>query len=205
MPKPKQRSTRFQDALFRWFTRSFAFLVLAILASLVIVLYSRRMKIALSLTVVIAVTWIGLFFSFSQSSFVALVCGVLAASAFAWRRRAVGATVLAGALLLAIGFSAPSLAAPGGGLNRASSDRYKLITNGLRIALAHPVQGVGIGGFKRAYAERFHLKGKEPKKAASLFAGAVPCATGSTRREDGVRILRWEPTRWVTPTRTYLR
>ena len=32
MPKPKQRrSTRFQDALFRWFTRSFAFLVLAIL------------------------------------------------------------------------------------------------------------------------------------------------------------------------------
>ncbi|HXU56014.1 MAG TPA: phosphate ABC transporter permease subunit PstC, partial [Casimicrobiaceae bacterium] len=36
MPKPKQRtSTRFQDALFRWFTRSFAFLVLAILLGII--------------------------------------------------------------------------------------------------------------------------------------------------------------------------
>ena len=164
------------------------FLVLAILASLVIVLYSRRMKIALSLTVVIAVTWIGLFFSFSQSSFVALVCGVLAASAFAWRRRAVGATVLAGALLLAIGFSAPSLAAPGGGLNRASSDRYKLITNGLRIALAHPVQGVGIGGFKRAYADRYHLKGKEPKKAASHD---TPVTVAAEEGVPGLLLLGW--------------
>ena len=79
------------------------FLVLAILASLVIVLYSRRPKIAISLTVVIVATWVGLFFSFSQSSFVTLVVGVLAAAGFAWRRRAVGATVLAGALLLAVG------------------------------------------------------------------------------------------------------
>src|SRR4029079_7978011 len=36
MPKPKQRtSTRFQDVLFRWFTRSFAFLVLAILLGII--------------------------------------------------------------------------------------------------------------------------------------------------------------------------
>ncbi len=77
------------------------FLVLAILASLVIVLYSKRPKIAISITVVIVATWVGLFFSFSQSSFVTLVVGVLAAAGFAWRRRAVGATVLAGALLLA--------------------------------------------------------------------------------------------------------
>ena len=27
--------------------------------------------------------------------------------------------------------------------------------------------GVGVGGFKRAYADRVHLKGKDPKKAAS--------------------------------------
>src|SRR6476660_4210508 len=36
MPKPKQRSTQFQDALFRWFTRSFAFLVLAILLGIIV-------------------------------------------------------------------------------------------------------------------------------------------------------------------------
>jgi hypothetical protein len=164
------------------------FLVLAILASLVIVLYSRRPRIAVSLAVVIAATWLGLFFSFSQSSFVALVCGVLAVSAFAWRRRAVGATVLAGALLLAIGFSAPVLAAPGGGINRASSDRYKLVTNGIKIALDHPVQGVGIGGFKRAYADKFHLKGKEPKKAASHD---TPVTVAAEEGIPGLALLGW--------------
>jgi hypothetical protein len=163
------------------------FLVLAILASLVIVLYSKRPRIAVSLVVVIAVTWVGLFFSFSQSSFVALVCGVLAAAAFAWRRRAVAATVLAGALLLAIGVSAPSLAAPSG-LNKASSGRYKLITNGIRIALSHPVQGVGIGGFKRAYAKRFHLKGKEPKKAASHD---TPVTVAAETGVPGLALLGW--------------
>src|SRR5437764_15104480 len=42
-----------------------------------------------------------------------------------------------------------------------------LVSNGLRIAVHNPVLGVGVGGFKRAYAGRTHLKGKEPKKAAS--------------------------------------
>src|SRR6476660_7981597 len=38
MPKPKQRSTQFQDARFRWFTRSFAFLVLGILLGIIVAL-----------------------------------------------------------------------------------------------------------------------------------------------------------------------
>jgi O-antigen ligase len=52
-------------------------------------------------------------------------------------------------------------------LNRASGGRYKLVTNGVAIAAHHPVQGVGIGAFKKAYAQRTGLKGKEPKAAAS--------------------------------------
>ena len=164
------------------------FLVLAILASLVIVLYSKRPKIAISITVVIVATWVGLFFSFSQSSFVTLVVGVLAAAGFAWRRRAVGATVLAGALLLAVGVTNVGMAAPSGGLNRATSDRYKLITNGIRIALAHPVQGVGIGGFKNAYADRYHLKGKEPKKAASHD---TPVTVAAEEGLPGLLLLGW--------------
>jgi O-antigen ligase len=52
-------------------------------------------------------------------------------------------------------------------LNSASGGRFKLVKNGLAIAAHHPVQGVGIGGFKKAYAARTGLKGKEPKAAAS--------------------------------------
>ena len=85
------------------------FLVLAILASLVIVLYSKRPKIAISITVVIVATWVGLFFSFSQSSFFTLVVGVLVAAGLVWgqaRRRARCSLV---ALLLAVGFAVTSL------------------------------------------------------------------------------------------------
>ena len=52
-------------------------------------------------------------------------------------------------------------------LNRATSDRAGLIYNGLRVAVRHPAVGVGVGGFRRHYAGLTHLKGKEPKKAAS--------------------------------------
>ncbi|HEX9417032.1 MAG TPA: O-antigen ligase family protein [Gaiellaceae bacterium] len=169
------------------------FLVLAILATLVLVLYSRKPRVALSLTVVIAVTWVGLFFSFSQSSFVALVAGVLAAVAFVWRWRAVGAIAIAGAILITVGFSAPQvrhhlLGQSSSGLNKASSSRYKLVTNGIRIAISHPVQGVGIGGFKRAYADRFHLKGKEPKKAASHD---TPVTVAAETGIPGLALLGW--------------
>jgi putative inorganic carbon (HCO3(-)) transporter len=35
------------------------------------------------------------------------------------------------------------------------------------VAVHHPVVGVGVGGFRHAYAQLLHLRGKEPKAAAS--------------------------------------
>lgn len=169
------------------------FLVLAILATLVLVLYSRKWRVGAALAAVIVCTWIGLFFSFSQSSFVALVVGVLAAAAFTWRWKAVGAIALVGAVLITVGFTAPQvrhhlLGQSSSGLNKASSSRYKLVTNGIRIAFSHPIQGVGIGGFKRAYADRFHIKGKEPKKAASHD---TPVTVAAESGIPGLALLGW--------------
>jgi len=148
------------------------FLVVAIVVSLVLVLFGRRERWQLAGTAAIVAAWIGLLFSFSQSSFAALIAGVLVLAALAWGRRAVLATALAGAVLLLVGVSAPQvrhtfLHRSGTGLNHASSGRLSLVENGARIALHHPVIGVGVGGFRRAYAERTGLRGKEPKAAAS--------------------------------------
>jgi O-antigen ligase len=55
----------------------------------------------------------------------------------------------------------------GRGLNSASGGRGKLVRKGAQIAVHHPVAGVGIGDFKHAYAQLTHLKGREPKAAAS--------------------------------------
>src|SRR5206468_4798503 len=60
------------------------FLVIAMLATLVVVLYSATRDQIVGAAALIAAIWVGLFFSFSQSSFVALAAGVLIAAAFAW-------------------------------------------------------------------------------------------------------------------------
>jgi hypothetical protein len=145
------------------------FLVVAILASLVLALSTRAARQAVVLAALVAATWIGLLVSFSQSSFVALLVGVLAAAAFAWQWRVLAAAGLAAVVLVSVGFAAPNVRHNvfGHSFNRVTSDRYSLVTNGLHIAADHPVGGVGIGGFRRAYAERKHLKGADPKKAAS--------------------------------------
>jgi O-antigen ligase len=148
------------------------FLVIAILATLVIALSSVRREVVLASAALIAVVWTGLLFSFSQSSFAALIAGVLLAAAFVWRWRSAVAVGLAAAVMLTVGFSAPQVRdnlvdESRRGLDRATSGRWGLVEEGARIALDHPVAGVGLGGFKRAYAERTGLRGEEPARAAS--------------------------------------
>ncbi|MDP8911265.1 MAG: O-antigen ligase family protein [Actinomycetota bacterium] len=145
------------------------FLVVAIVASLVLVLYRAGTRVALLVAAIIAATWVGLLFSFSQSSFVALVVGVLAAAALIWRWRAAAALGLVAVVLLSVGFSSPRVRDSVGNasLDRVTSARASLTANGARVAAADPVAGVGIGGFKRAYADRYGIRGADPKRAAS--------------------------------------
>ena len=169
------------------------FLVVAILACLALVLLGARERTLLALTGAIAVSWTGLLFSFSQSSFVSLIAGVLVAAGIAWRRRAVAAVVLVSAVLLAVGLATPQvrhslLHKSKTGLNAATSGRAGLVSNGLKIALHHPVVGVGVGGFKRAYAERTGLKGREPKKAASH---STPVTVAAETGLPGLALLAW--------------
>jgi O-antigen ligase len=169
------------------------FLVVAILASLVLLLGGAARRVAWGALAVIAVIWVGLLFSFSQSSFAALMAGTLAAAAFVWRWRAVTAVALAGAVLLSAGMAAPSVRhsifdASEKGLNRATSGRFGLITDGAKIAFDHPVAGVGVGGFKRAYADRTGLRGEEPRKAASHN---TPVTVAAELGFPGLALLAW--------------
>jgi O-antigen ligase len=141
------------------------FVAVAILASLVFVVHGAVRRTAVAAAAAICVSWVGLVLSFSQSSFVALVVGVGIIAWFAWGRRTLA---LLGVVALVVLVAA--LAMPGvrhHSLNSASGGRFKLVKNGVAIAAHHPVQGVGVGAFKRAYAKRTHLKGREPKAAAS--------------------------------------
>jgi O-antigen ligase len=169
------------------------FLAVAILALLVVVLARPAPRIVAAAVVAIAVSWVGLYYSYSQSSFAALIVGVLIAAALLWRRRsllALGVTVV---LVLAVAAATPQVRHTlskhtSSSWNKATSGRASLVGNGVKIALHHPVAGVGIAGFKRAYADRLHLKGKEPKAAASHN---TPVTVAAETGIPGLLLLAW--------------
>jgi putative inorganic carbon (hco3(-)) transporter len=162
------------------------FLVVAILASLVLVVHGTARRVVIAATTAIVVSFIGLVFSFSQSSFAALAVGVGIVAWSAWGRKTLA---LLGVVALVVLVAA--LVMPGvrhHSLNSASGGRFKLVKNGLAIAVHHPVQGVGIGGFKKAYAARTGLKGKEPKAAASHD---TPVTVAAETGIIGVALFAW--------------
>jgi O-antigen ligase len=168
------------------------FLVVAILACLVVVLFARDRRLLAGATAAIAAAWAGLYFSYSQSSFAALIAGVVLAALFAWRRRGLILAGVATAVLAVGAIAVPNvrhdLFGNGRGLNSASGGRGTLVRKGIRIAVHHPVAGVGIGGFKRAYADLTHLKGREPKAAASHD---TPVTVAAETGIPGLLLFAW--------------
>ena len=160
------------------------YLTVAILVTLAgILLGGVRGRRGLGLYVVVVATWWGLALSFSQSSFVALAAGVVVAAAVAWGRRAVLALVVLGLLTVVVSLAVPQVrhevvGKSSRGLNKVTSGRSSLVSQGLRIAADHPVAGVGAGGFRRAYAERTGVEGDDPKRVASHTTPVTIAAEG---------------------------
>ena len=89
-----------------------------------------------------------------------------------WRRHsAILVAAMVGVLVVA-GLASPQIrhrleGKGSSSLSHVTSGRSKLVSRGVKLVVHHPVLGVGVGGFKRAYADLAHLRGKEPKAAAS--------------------------------------
>ena len=171
------------------------FLVVAILVALAVLLFGPWRQYDLWLCLLIVVLWVGLFFSFSQSSFASLIVGVVVAGVLGWRRHAfvvVGATA---ALLMLVGVGpplratdSPSLsAAADTEINRATRGRFELVRNGLRIAADHPVVGVGVGGFTKAYRERVPVSNRVKTPASHNTPVTVAAETGIV----GLGLFAW--------------
>jgi O-antigen ligase len=169
------------------------FLVIAMLPSLVLLVTQRLGRIAIVACAALALMWAGLLISFSQSSFAALLVVVAGAAFVFWRWRALIVIVAAAAVLAGIAVAQPQVRLrlqhhTVHGLNEASSGRASLVAVGIRIARANPVRGVGVGGFKHAYAHRVHLPGKEPKKAASH---TTPVTVAAETGLPGLLFFAW--------------
>jgi O-antigen ligase len=188
------------------------FLMVAIVVALVVVVRGESKRLVLGAAGALAAIWVGLLLSYSQSSFAGLIVAVVALLALVWRRAALLATAFVALVLLSTGIANPNvqnafLKRSGAALDRATSDRAGLVYNGVRIAVENPLAGVGVGAFRRHYAELTGLRGKEPKKAAShdtpvtvaaenglvglgLFAWVLVAAFGLLARTKGGSFMR---------------
>jgi O-antigen ligase len=170
------------------------FLVVGMLASLVLVLRRRGdplWAVAAALTIVI--TWAGLLPSFSQSSFVALFVAAMLGAVVVWRWRSLALVAVVAVALALAGLASPTVRHKLEGkskssLSHATGGRSTLVSKGVKVAVHHPLVGVGVGGFRHAYAQLLHLRGKEPKAAASH---TTPVTVAAETGLPGLLLFAW--------------
>jgi O-antigen ligase len=132
------------------------FLALVMIAVMTVVLVGRRRE-TLAGAAVLAWLLAGLVTSFSQSSIGALLLGLALLGAWCWGGRA--SAYVAGALLalaVAVVLLAPAslhfgLKGSSGSASNATSGRTTLISGGLDLFAARPLEGYGSGSFETEY------------------------------------------------------
>ena len=117
----------------------------------------------------------------------------MAAALVTWRRRAAIPLTIAAVLVGGLGLATPQLRAKlfdktHGGLNSITSTRASLVSRGIRIAVNHPLIGVGIGGFKHAYGDLTGFKGQKLRKVASH---TTPVTVAAETGIAGLALYGW--------------
>jgi O-antigen ligase len=166
------------------------FLVVALIATAVLIVRGLATRASVAALVFIVVVWLGLLISFSQSSFAALLVAVLALAAIVWRWKSLLAFAAVLVVVAGVAVAQPHLMHALrhhsiGTLNKATSGRASLIAVGIRIARAHPERGVGLGGFEHAYSQKTH---KKPRQSASHNTPVTVAAEGGA---PGFLLFLW--------------
>ncbi|MGH3034377.1 MAG: O-antigen ligase family protein [Gaiellaceae bacterium] len=132
-------------------------LVVAIVV-LLVALWLGRLPL-LAGAALIAALWTGLYFSYSQSSLVALIVGALVVSLAAASRLERRVIVAAAGVFALVGAAFVGATARGDSIQRFTSGRSTLSELSVRVFLDHPAVGVGIG----AQPEASRAQGGRPE------------------------------------------
>jgi putative inorganic carbon (hco3(-)) transporter len=136
------------------------YLALVAVVAMSALLWARERRTLAVLTALIAVLWIGLVPTFSQSSFAALLAGMAVLAALKWSLKwtlaAVAAFAVAGVLvvLLAGGSEKVSVSR----INIDTSGRANLVSGGIHLFSQRPLYGYGSGSFPKAYREHVRTR-----------------------------------------------
>ncbi|MEX2449087.1 MAG: O-antigen ligase family protein [Solirubrobacterales bacterium] len=136
------------------------YLALAIVVAMAVLLWVKEKKQLALLTGLVAVLWLGLVPTFSQSSFVALLVGLAVLASLRWSWKWAVAAVGAGAVFAVV------IVIFAGGVSKLSPDHLNVVTGGrtnlasggVKLFSQRPLWGYGAGSFPRAYREHAATK-----------------------------------------------
>ncbi|MBJ7458415.1 MAG: O-antigen ligase family protein [Thermoleophilaceae bacterium] len=132
------------------------FLAIVMLVVTAVMLYTGKTARVLGAALLLAILWSGLVLSLSQSSFAALLAGLIVLAALRWKAKpvliATGVALLAG-LIFAVAF--PSVTGidltDGKSAEKSTSGRFDLVTGGFSLWGQKPFFGHGSGDFSESY------------------------------------------------------
>jgi len=131
------------------------YLALVLVVVTAALLWVKERRAFWVLTTTIAILWLGLAQTFSQSSFIALLAGLAVLAALRWSWRWTLAAVLVGLVgaVLVVTLVGGSGKVNFSRLNIDTSGRANLVQGGLDLFGERPLQGYGSGSFQAAYRD----------------------------------------------------
>jgi O-Antigen ligase len=143
------------------------YLALVAVVAMSALLWARDRRTLTLLTALVLVLWIGLFPTYSQSSFVALLAGLAVLAALKWSLKwtlaAVGGFAVLGVLVVLLAGGTSKLSPDR--INVDTSGRANLISGGVHLFAQRPFYGYGSGSFPKAY--RRHVRTRKTPVAVS--------------------------------------
>jgi O-antigen ligase len=159
------------------------FLAIVMIGVASVLVWSRRQRDVWVAGAVLAILWAGLLLTLSQSSFAALLLGLLVLGGLRWSVRgavAVGATAVAvGALFV---FVAPSSVrldlSSSKSADTATSGRYDLVKGGANLFAEAPADGHGAGSFSREYRRAEKVSAERAVSASHTIPVTIAAEQG---------------------------
>jgi O-antigen ligase len=159
------------------------FLATVMLALVAMLLWCRRSALVAGCAAGLALLWAGLVLTLSQSSFTALLAGLIVLGALRWgtgRAVAIVAAFAAAGVLVVL--VAPNAVGLDGSADSVSSGRWSLVKGGIELASERPLQGWGAAAFET----EFRAQEKASSARATAASHTIPITVAAEQGLGGL-------------------